>query len=227
MPRIRAAVRVRGRSFIAISLVPEAPLDGWLAALGEQLDRAPDVFAAKPVVVDLSALGAVDRGEYAVLFATLVERNIRVIGVEGIDAARQGADWPFPPLLVGGRPTPEPAEPAEPARPQPNAIIVARSVRSGQTVLNPAGDITIIGAVSSGAEIVAAGSIHVYGPLRGRAIAGFSGGAGARIFCRRLEAELLSIDGLYRTAEEMPAELRGQPVQAWLDGENLQIQKLP
>jgi septum site-determining protein MinC len=224
MPRIKTAIRVRGRSFIAISLVPEAPLDAWLEALGEQLDRSKDVFSARPVVVDLSALGPVDNGEYAVLFDSLAERGLKVIGVEGIDAARTAAEWPFPALLVGGRPT---QEVAEPPKPQPNAIIIARPVRSGQTILNPAGDVTIIGAVSSGAEIVAAGSIHVYGALRGRAIAGFSGGAGARIFCRKLEAELLSIDGLYRTAEEMPAEVRGQPVQAWLDGETLQIQKLP
>ncbi len=223
MPRIRTNIRLRGRSFIAIALAPEAPLDAWLDGLAEQVGRAPEVFAARPVVVDLSALGPVDDGEYAVLFAALAALGIRVIGVEGVDAARAGAGWTHPPLLVGGRPT---AEPAEPPRPQPNAIIIARPVRSGQTVLNPAGDVTVIGAVSSGAEIVAAGSIHVYGPLRGRAIAGFAGGGGARIFCQRLEAELLSIDGLYRTAEEMPAGLRGQPAQAWLDGENLQIQKL-
>lgn len=223
-PLIRTAIRVRGRSFIAISLVPEAPLDGWLAALGEQLDRAPEVLSARPVVVDLSALGPVDNGEYAVLFESLAERGVRVIGVEGVEAARTKENWPFPALLVGGRPT---QEIAEPPKPQPNAIIITKPVRSGQTILNQAGDITIIGAVSSGAEIVAAGSIHVYGALRGRAIAGFAGGAGARIFCQKLEAELLSIDGLYRTAEEMPAEVRGQRAQAWLDGETLQIQKLP
>jgi septum site-determining protein MinC len=68
---------------------------------------------------------------------------------------------------------------------------------------------------------MAGGSIHVYGALRGRAIAGMLGNPQARIFCRRLEAELLAIDGLYRTAEDMDPTLRGRPVQAWLDRDSI------
>ncbi len=102
--------------------------------------------------------------------------------------------------------------------PQPNSLVISSSVRSGQTIEFPHGDVTIIGSVGSGAEIVAGGSIHVYGTLRGRAIAGTSGDRSARIFCQSLKAELLSIDGCYRVAENFDPSLRGRPVQAHLEG---------
>lgn len=80
---------------------------------------------------------------------------------------------------------------------------------------------TIVGSVASGAEIVAGGSIHVYGTLRGRAMAGTMGNATARIFCRKLEAELIAIDGFYKTAEDMEPGLRGRAVQIWLEGDKI------
>ena len=83
-----------------------------------------------------------------------------------------------------------------------------------------------VGSVASGAEIVAGGSIHVYGALRGRAMAGFSGNAGARIFCQKIEAELLAIDGFYQTAEEIDVALLNHPAQAWLEGNVLKITRL-
>ena len=99
-------------------------------------------------------------------------------------------------------------------------------MRSGQSVSFPTGDVTVMGSVASGAEIVAGGSIHVYGALRGRAIAGLLGaGARPRIFCRRLEAELLAIDGVYRTADEMGAALAGRAVQVWLEGDALALRR--
>jgi septum site-determining protein MinC len=104
-----------------------------------------------------------------------------------------------------------------------NSLIVDTPVRSGQTVFFPSGDVIVIGSIGSGAEVVAGGSIHVYGTLRGRAMAGISGNANSRIFCRRLEAELLAIDGYYRTAEELDGNLRGRPIQAWLSGETLML----
>jgi septum site-determining protein MinC len=105
---------------------------------------------------------------------------------------------------------------APPARPA--GLVIDSSVRSGQTINFPEGDVTVIGSVGSGAEIVAGGSIHVYGTLRGRAIAGTSGDQTARIFCQDLDAELLSIDGRYRVADNFERTLRGRPVQARLDG---------
>jgi septum site-determining protein MinC len=105
---------------------------------------------------------------------------------------------------------------------QPNSLLLDSSIRSGQCIVHPEGDVIVVGSVASGAEVIAGGSIHIYGTLRGRAIAG-SRDARARIFCRKLEAELLSIDGLYMVADDMPAHLRGQPIQVWLDGDSMMM----
>ena len=96
-------------------------------------------------------------------------------------------------------------------------------MRSGQSVVFIEGDVTVLGSVGSGAEIVAGGSIHVYGALRGRAFAGATGNARARIFCHRAEAELLAIDSYYKTADDIEDSLRCRPAQAWLEGGTLQI----
>jgi septum site-determining protein MinC len=98
-------------------------------------------------------------------------------------------------------------------------------VRSGQSIFSE-GDVTVLGSVASGAEIVARGSIHVYGALRGRAMAGSSGNAAARIFCQKIEAELLAINGYYQTAEEIDVALRNRPAQAWLEGSIMKITPL-
>ena len=108
----------------------------------------------------------------------------------------------------------------------PPGLIVEDHVRSGQSILFPGGDVTILGSVSSGAEVLAGGSIHVYGTLRGRAMAGVNGNASARIYCHKMEAELLAIDGYYQTAEEIPDALRDRPVQALLDGHVMRITPL-
>nr|WP_250889143.1 septum site-determining protein MinC [Mesorhizobium sp. dw_380] len=105
-------------------------------------------------------------------------------------------------------------------------LMIKAPIRSGQTIMHAHGDVIVLGSVASGSEIVAAGSIHVYGTLRGRASAGALGNTGARIFCRRNEAELLSVDGWYITAEEMEGVSRGKPVQAFLDGEGLRVETL-
>ena len=108
------------------------------------------------------------------------------------------------------------------AEQEPTSLLVDQPVRSGQSIVFERGDVIVLGSVSSGAEIIAGGSIHVYGALRGRAIAGLTGQAQSRIFCRKLEAELIAIDGVYRTAEDMEG-LRGKAVQAWLEGESLSV----
>jgi septum site-determining protein MinC len=119
----------------------------------------------------------------------------------------------------------EPAIDETPAEPLPatgrSSLVITEPVRSGQSLFFPEGDVTVVGSVASGAEIVAGGSIHIYGTLRGRAMAGTPGNAAARIFCRRLEAELIAIDGFYKTAEDMEPDLRGKAVQIWLEGETI------
>ena len=121
-----------------------------------------------------------------------------------------------------------PAAPSEALlRPSAAAPLVVNSpVRSGQTIQYLEGDVTIIGSVASGADVIAGGSIHIYGALRGRAFAGAEGEGQARIFCRRLEAELLAVTGVYLTADEIGTSVRGQPVQAWLEQDSIRIARL-
>lgn len=123
------------------------------------------------------------------------------------------------------------AAPAAPSvsrsRPETVApLVITSPVRSGQTIQYFDGDVTIVGSVASGADIIAGGSIHVYGALRGRAFAGAGGEATARIFCRRLEAELLAVTGVFMTADEIKASVRGQAVQAWLEQDSVKIARL-
>ncbi|MBV8096850.1 MAG: septum site-determining protein MinC [Acetobacteraceae bacterium] len=229
--RPRSVVRVRGRSFMALVLRPESPVADWVAGLDAQIACSPSFFMGRPVVLDLSAL---TRGDPAIpaLCEGLQRRNVRIVGVEGVDES----PWPGAPVwaqpLVGGRLTgvletredPESETPA--IVPGETSLLIDHPVRSGQSVVFPKGDLTIVGAVASGAEVVASGSVHVYGALRGRVVAGLGGNTRARIFCRRLEAELISIDGLYKTADDMDPALRGRAVQAWLQGEAMMMAAL-
>lgn len=142
----------------------------------------------------------------------------------------------MPPLLTGGRPSerPDPREapaaaPSSAAPPnadEPTSLLIEAPIRSGQTVFFPNGDVTVLGSVASGSEIVAGGSIHVYGTLRGRAMAGSQGDNRAQIFCQKNEAELLAINGYYRTAEEWDADIRYQPIQSWLEDGVLMVAPL-
>jgi septum site-determining protein MinC len=136
----------------------------------------------------------------------------------------------MPPLLTGGRPTvlvqSEPKKPEVVSKPKPTSLLLDSPVRSGQSIVCTEGDVTVLGSVGSGAEIVAGGSIHIYGVLRGRAMAGVNGNSAARIFCQKIEAELLAIDGYYQTAEDIDVNLRNRPAQAWLDGDTMKITPL-
>jgi septum site-determining protein MinC len=135
------------------------------------------------------------------------------------DAAAALTNAPLPQDDASSAPA---AHAAPPTPQQPNSLLLNSPVRSGQCIVHPEGDVIVVGSVASGAEVIAGGSIHVYGTLRGRAIAG-SRDVRARIFCRKLEAELVSIDGLYMVADDMPAHLRGQPIQVWLDGDSMMM----
>jgi septum site-determining protein MinC len=224
----RPQVRLRGRSYVAFVFAPTVPIMSWLSEIDATLSRSPGFFVGKPVVLDLSAVD-LSRPAIQHLLMSLEKRNIRVLGIEGVDAAAVGAH--MPPLLSGGRScvVPQPAaEMTDNATPAPPvaSLLLDTPVRSGQSIVFPEGDVTVVGSVSSGAEIVAGGSIHIYGTLRGRAMAGINGNSAARIYCQKIEAELLAIDGFYRTAEEFDATLRNRPAQAWLEGETLRITPL-
>lgn len=105
-------------------------------------------------------------------------------------------------------------------------MLVTRPVRSGQQIYARDTDLIIMGQVGPGAEVVADNNIHVYGPLRGRALCGVSGNTETRIFCQSLEAELVSVAGNFRVLESIPEELRGKPAQIWLDKDKLTIEPL-
>ena len=224
----RQQIRLRGRSYVAFVFAPTVPIMGWLSEIDDTLSRSPGFFVGKPVVLDLSAVD-LSRPAISHLLLSLEKRNIRVLGIEGVEPTVIGTH--MPPLLSGGRSCAVPQPIADKmtetdTSPAPASLLLDSPVRSGQSIVFPEGDVTVVGSVSSGAEIVAGGSIHIYGTLRGRAMAGVNGNSAARIYCQRIEAELLAIDGFYRTAEEFDAALRNRPAQAWLEGETLRITPL-
>ena len=215
----RPPIRFRGRSFMATVLAPIPPVVDWLGDLDALNRRAPNFFAGRPVILDLAGL-RMTREDLDGLLADLAARNIPILGIEGAPPALLGPA--MPPVLSGGRAAGEIATPGEAAPTEPAAKEMARSlildspVRSGQTVLHLEGDVTVLGAVASGAEVIAGGSIHVYGALRGRAIAGAAGNPAARIWCRKFEPELVAIDVLYRAADDLDPAFRGQAVEVRL-----------
>lgn len=246
----RRSLRFRGRSFLALVLSPEPPVEAWLAEVDDWTARSPGFFRGRPVILDCAAMDF-DKAGLTALIGELARREIRILGLEGVKAAI--LDATLPPQVSAGREAAEPVDPAaiapkaaeartretdagkaeaaEPVaatteRPETRSLVVSEPVRSGQSILFPQGDVTIVGSVASGAEVIAGGSIHVYGVLRGRAIAGAMGAPTSRIFAGKMEAELVAIDGLYTTADDMAANIRGRAAQAWLDGNSIRMTPL-
>jgi septum site-determining protein MinC len=244
--RPRSSLRFRGRSFLAIVLTPEMPVEGWLAEVDAWLARTPGFLAGKPLVVDVTGL-PLGKDEFRSLMAELKTRrrlDPRRGGRQSVLARRRvpaaadrradGGGCRCSRFHTSPRHRHPPTATAPCARAAARAcrsqvalaLMVESSVRSGQAIVHPDGDVTVIGSVASGAEIVAGGSIHIYGTLRGRALAGMYGNGRARIFCRRLEAELIAIDGFYKVADELEAHLHRKAVQAWLEGGTVKIMTL-
>ncbi|AYM83045.1 septation inhibitor protein [Agrobacterium sp. TS43] len=232
------SIRIKGRSFLAVVLSPESPVDQWLERLDDLAARSAGFFLSRPVVLDVSEL-SLDKAGLKELLAALTERNVGIMGIEGVRPSM--IEPGMPPSLKGGKPASDvEVEPvaiaAELPEEKPRAagevravvpsLVINEPVRSGQSIMFPEGDVTVIGSVASGAEIIAGGSVHIYGALRGRAMAGSLGNVSARIFCRKLEAELLAIDGVYKVAEDIDDKLRGQPVQLWLENDTIKAAKL-
>lgn len=227
------SIRIKGRSFLAVVLTPDLPVDDWLIRLDDLAARSAGFFLTRPVVLDVSDLGF-ERAELKDFLAKLAQRNVNVISIEGAAPSALGRGMPS--ALKGGRATSDETVEPEPAvdlrnhqekpatvevRPAPQSLIIREPVRSGQSIIFPEGDVTVIGAVASGAEVIAGGSVHIYGALRGRAMAGSLGNASARIFCRKLEAELIAIDGIYKMADDMDPRLHGKAVQLWLQDDTI------
>ena len=241
MTETRPFIRLRGRSIMALVLIPEPPLDGWLASLDSQIERSPNFFDGRPVILDLGTLSR-ETSDTAAFVREVERRGIHIIGIESAHPSWTGLEAWGRPLPGAGKPgkpieipetvpDTEPVTAAEPVEAEPSgavpsgaaSMLVNHSLRSGQSVSNESGDVVVLGSVASGAEVIAGGSIHIYGALRGRAIAGLSGDSQARIFCRKFHAELVAIDGVYQTAENMPEDRIGAPACTWLDGDIMRV----
>jgi septum site-determining protein MinC len=201
--------------------------------LAQQVQRSPRFFLNAPVVLDLK--GAAEftyEAEFVEARDILRRHTLTLIGIQNaqpaqVDAAAAAGLASFAPNATQtsrSRPV-EPAPSATPAPPHRVATAAAKSrlvtqpVRSGTQIYARGADLVVTAPVSPGAEIMADGNIHVYGVLRGRALAGASGDLEARIFCSRLEAELVSIAGHYLVSDQLPPEQRGSAVQiALVDG---------
>lgn len=235
MPTAEAPFELKGSLFtLTVLHLRETDLAAIERALLDKIAQAPAFFANTPVVVDLDALAdPAAQPDFASLARVLRERGLIPVGVRhgspGQLAAAVAAGLP---VLPESRPAPRrdaaaetgPGE-ARPAEPVPHNRVVVQPVRSGQQIYAADGDLTLLGPVSAGAEVLADGSIHVYGPLRGRALAGAKGNVEARIFCLGLEAELVSVAGRYRVLEKN-GEGWGKSVQIYLSGEHLIIEPL-
>jgi septum site-determining protein MinC len=221
-------------------------LDVLAEALDAQLADSPDFFEQEPVVIDLSLLQDEDADDvadidFAALRALLARHQTQPIAVRGgsdaqnIAARAAGLSLAAMPVATAPRapaPQPEPDAAATEAPqivrevpvPASGTLVIDKPLRSGQQVYARGGDVIVNAVVSFGAEVIADGNIHVYAPLRGKAIAGARGNTEARIYSTCLEAQLVAIAGIYRTAEvPLPANVLGKSAQIRLDGKNLVI----
>ena len=216
-----------------------------------RVQRAPKLFARAAVVIDFGGLsrtpdeataralieGLRDAGVLPVALAygtTEIERLSEALGLPLLAKFRasyerdEQAPSPAPTIREPEPPPPKAAKSA-PAAAAPAVATVAPGmiqsapVRSGQQIYAENRDLTVLTTVGAGAEVISDGSVHIYGPLRGRALAGAKGNEQARIFCREFHAELVAIAGHYKVMEEIPKELRGKAVQIWLEDQQLKI----
>jgi len=196
--------------------------------LDAKIAAAPQFFRNTPLVIDVRALrGQGSALNFALLLGTLRGKGLIPVGVTGGDEEQNemAVTMELAVLSTGAPPrTRAAARPAEP--PGSHGRLVARPVRSGQRIYEAGGDLTVLGPVSSGAEVFADGNVHVYGSLRGRALAGVKGDQEARVFCTDLRAELVSVAGIYRVSEDIEEGLRGRTVQVYLADGRLRIETL-
>lgn len=228
-------LQVRGRSFTAVVVrLAGAPDAAFFEALDTLMRQAPHFFVNAPVVLDVEqATELQEKAEFVKLVRALRARRLSAVGIQG-GTAEQGTAAFGAGLITlqggreaslerGARPVPAEVKPAtEPAA----SLLVTEPVRSGQRIFADQGDLVVLAAVSSGAELIAHGNIHIYGPLRGRALAGVNGNRNARIFCQSLEAELIAIAGLYRTSDDLGPAVRQSRVQAFLQDDTLCVEPL-
>jgi len=240
----RSAVELKGGMYTLMSLqIHSIDQDAVAQALEHKVQQAPGFFKDTPIVVDLSAVEHMQELDTTQLLATIAEHQLIAIAARVTNRESPVAYAVGLPVLdigpSGKKPQERPADDdtihddddtgvkAEVADiPFAGPTIITRPVRSGQQVYAQGGELVVLAQAGPGAELISDSNIHVYGPLRGRALCGVTGNTDARIFCRSLEAELVSVAGNYKPLEDIPAELKGKPAQIRLDGEKLVIEPL-
>lgn len=235
MTRSRSALELKGRMLSVTRVrVLEADLDAWARQLALMAKQMPAAVRGMSAIID-SDIDA----DLGALVASLREVGMQPLAVSegplaeaarslGLPVVSKDAGKPQPAAKTAPE-SPPPAQPepaAAPASPtvRKAARVVAEPVRSGQQIYAEGCDLIVLGTVSPGAEVISDGCIHIYGKLSGRAIAGARGDESARIFCRKNEAELIAIAGIYAVAEQIKESPRGEAAQAWLDQGRLKIE---
>ncbi|WP_028025011.1 septum site-determining protein MinC [Enterovibrio calviensis] len=212
---------LKGSSFtLSVLHLLDDDLDSAMQVLSDKVNQAPAFFDGAPVVVDISRLHR--QPDFSVLKATIEQTGMLVVGVTGCkqNTYREAAK-------LAGLAVMNPANQTRVNDPiQTPTKVVTTPIRSGQQVYAKNADLVVLNHVSAGAEIIADGSIHIYGVLRGRAIAGASGQKEAHIFCQNLQSELLSIAGTYWLSESIPEQYSAQPVKVSLKEDSLNIEPL-
>ena len=230
----RTSFDLKSASLPVVAVVLKTTDAALLAAdLAERLADDPGFFDNDPVLIDLVPVReAAEPIDFEAVAALLRQHRTLPVAVRGGSPAQMEAAHAAG-LVAAPDAPPARAEPATPevAREVPVAgpgtVVIDKPLRSGQQVYARGADLVVMAVVSFGAEVIADGNIHVYAPLRGRAIAGARGNTEARIFSTCLEPQLVSIAGIYRTTEtELPDNVRGKPAQVRLEGEKLLIEAL-
>jgi len=229
-PREALQVELKAGSFTLPTLCMSGlNPDAIDALLAERVARAPDFFRNTPVVLDLTDSADEElNGDLAMAIGVIRGYGLVPVGIRGGSKPQreQARLMELAVLPESRRANSTPATPKPPAPSVAKTKVVDAPVRSGQRVYAQGGDLVLMAAVSSGAEVVADGHIHAYGPVRGRVLAGVKGDTSARIFCKDLIAELVSIAGRYKVSEDLDTRFAGRPVQVSLDGDALIFQKI-
>ncbi|MCC7383484.1 MAG: septum site-determining protein MinC [Deltaproteobacteria bacterium] len=234
----RGPFQLKGTSFKVMSLRVFDPSDArFFERLAETIRQAPAFFSNAPIVLDLTELPELPEDGLPLDLAGFVSQlrglGLAPVGVEAItsdlEASTAAVGLPF---FRGSRPADHAGLPAAAPEAQPAErglrppLVITEPVRSGRQVYAAQSDLIVLAPVGAGAEILADGHIHVYDTLRGRALAGLNGDRSARIFCRRLEAELVSIAGLYKVSEDIDLSFQKTSVQIYLDADRLCVGRL-
>ncbi|MFL6712276.1 MAG: septum site-determining protein MinC [Sulfurifustis sp.] len=228
-----AAFELKGRMItLSVLRVLTSDLDVFADQLDARVAAAPDLFHNFPVLLDFESLPADDQTAFDIarLDMLLRARGFVPVGIRGAGGILAGIAAGVGIGVISETATAETVrrrasrETAAPARSV--TMLVKEPVRSGQQIYAKGGDLIVLATVSPGAEILADGNIHIYGALRGRALAGVRGNTAARIFCRLLDAELISIAGHYQISEQIRDSERSQPVQIYLKGDSLVFETL-